>query len=317
MVRWETSVSHRPEHFMRVLVTGAEGFIASHLCEFLESKGYEVLGLDNERWYTRKVHNTVVGDVRDYELIDFLVSQVDEVYHLAAMINVDYGNENPRETIDINVQGTLNVLEACRKYNVPMVYASTSEVYGSSQAEFMDEKHPLDAQSVYAASKLSADRMCKAYADTYGLNVRILRNFNTFGKWQRYDSYGGVIAKFVDNALKGKAPVIYGDGTQRRDYMWVEDAVRGYEIIAEKGKPGEVINVGTGKTISINELASLVQKYTGCPDATHIRPRPGEVQRLCADITKARSLGFEPKTNFEENLKEYINWKKYGGRQSI
>lgn len=116
---------------MRVLLTGCDGFIGSHLYLYLKDKGYEVLGIDNRVWSTRPVGD-IIGDVRDKRLIDFLVSQVDEVYHLAAQINVDYGNEHPEETIDININGTLNVLEACRKYGKPMIFASTSEVYGSS-----------------------------------------------------------------------------------------------------------------------------------------------------------------------------------------
>jgi len=295
---------------MRVLITGAAGFIASHLQEYLENKGYEVVGLDNLQWSTRRMKNLVIGDVRDERLVDLLVSQVDEVYHLAAMINIDYGNKYPQETVDINVKGTTNLLEACRKYEKPMVFASTSEVYGTSQTEKMSEEHPLNCQSVYAATKVAGDRLCKSYADTYGVDVRILRNFNTFGTWQRFDSYGGVIAIFVNRALHGKSPIIFGSGKQERDYMWVTDAVRGYELIAEKGVKGKPINVGSGTTVSVNEIATLVQKYTGCPKPIYTSPRPGEVQRLCADTTKAQKLGLKIETDFEKNLFEYIEWRK-------
>jgi len=295
---------------MKILVTGGAGFIGSHLMEFLEDKGYEVIGLDNLQWSTRQMKNMVIGDIRDIELVDFLVSKIDEVYHLAAQINVDYGNEHPHETYDINVGGTLNILEACRKYGKRMIYASISEVYGSARTEKISEEHPLDAQSVYAASKLAADRLCKAYSDTYGTDVRILRNFNTFGNYQRYNSYGGVIAIFVDRALHNKPPIINGDGKQERDYIHITDALRGYELIAEKGKRGQPINIGTGKSISINEIARLVQRFTGCPQPIHTDARPGEVRRLCADITKAKSIGFIPKTQFETNLEDYIKWRK-------
>jgi len=292
------------------LITGNEGFIGSHLQEQMEKDGWEVIGLDNGRWSTRKMRNTVEGDIRDKKMVDFLVSQVDEIYACAAQINIDYGNEHIQETYDINVNGTLNLLEACRKYGKPMILASTSEVYGSSQMDKMSELHSLDAQSIYAASKLSADRLAKAYHDTFGTDVKILRNFNTFGKWQRFDSYGGVIAIFVDRALRGKPPVIFGDGEQLRDYMSVSDAIQGYKIIAEKGRPGEPLNIGSGKTVSVNEIAELVRKYTGCPEPTHIEPRPGEVRRLCADILKATLMGFKPTTDFEKELKEYIDWRK-------
>ena len=295
---------------MKILVTGGAGFIGSHLMEFLEDKGYEIIGLDNLQWSTRRMKNMVIGDIRDKELVDFLVSKVDEVQHLAAQINVDYGNEHPHETFEINVGGTLNILESCRKHGKRLIYASSSEIYGSAQTDKINEEHPLDAQSVYAASKLAADRLCKAYSDTYGVDVRILRNFNTFGNYQRLDSYGGVIAIFVDRALHNKPPIIYGDGKQERDYIHITDALRGYELIAEKGKRGEPINIGTGKSISINEIARMVQRLTGCPDPIHTDARPGEVRLLRADITKAKSIGFIPKTNFEHNLEDYIKWRK-------
>lgn len=297
----------------RALITGNCGFIGSALQKKMEHDGWEIIGLDNLRWSTVTMKNTVIGDVRDKRLVDLLVGQADEVYHLAAQINVDYSNKFPYETTDINIQGTLNVLEACKKHGKKLIFASTSEVYGTSQTEQISETHPTDCQSVYAASKLAGDRLCKSYADTWGVDARILRNFNTFGSGQRFDGYGGVIAIFVDRALHNKPPIIFGDGLQERDYMEVSDAVSGYELIASSGRPGEPINIGTGRTISINHLASLIVKYTDCPKPIHVEPRPGEVRRLCADITKAKKLGFEPKTNFEENLKKYIEWRKSRG----
>jgi UDP-glucose 4-epimerase len=294
---------------MKILITGNSGFIGSHLQEKLENKGYQVMGLDNRRWSTRKM-NGAIGDVRDKKLVDGLVSEVDEVYHLAAQINIDYGNEHAKETLEINVSGTLNILEACKKHNKRMVFASTSEVYGTAQSENISERHQLDAQSVYAASKLGADRLCKAYYDTYGVDARILRNFNTFGPYQRTDSYGGVIAIFVDRALSGKPPIINGDGEQQRDYIWIDDAIAGYELIAEAGIPGQPINIGSGTTVTVNQIAELVGKYIPCPKPIHTDPRPGEVRKLKADTTKAKSLGFSPTTDFEKNLYDYIQWRK-------
>lgn len=295
---------------MKVLITGAVGFIGSHLMEKMSAEGYETIGLDSFRWYTRHMRNTVIGDIRNKRLVEGLVKRVDEVYHLAAQINVDYGNKHPQETIDINVSGTLNVLEACRKYNKRLIYASSSEVYGTAQKEKISENHPTDAQSVYAASKLAAERLCKAYTDTFSVDARILRSFNTFGNFQRFDSYGGVIAIFVDRALHHKPCIIYGNGEQQRDYISIEDALRGYEIAATEAEPGKPFNIGSGETITINELARLVQKYTACPEPIHVAPRPGEVQCLRADITYAKKLGFTPTTNFEQKLKDYIDWKR-------
>lgn len=298
---------------MRVLLTGNCGFIGSHLQEYLENKGYEVLGLDSMFWSTRKMRNSVIGDVRDKELVNLLVNQVDEVFHTAAQINVDYGNEHPDETVDINIKGTLNLLEACTKFNKPMVFASTSEVYGSQEGKISEETS-TNCQSVYAASKLGADRLCKSYADTYSTDVKILRNFNTFGPYQRFDSYGGVISIFTDRALHNKPSVIYGDGKQERDYIWITDAVAGYELIAESGTKGQPINVGSGKTVTVNEIAEIIRKYTGCPKPIHTEPRPGEVRRLCCDNRKARGLGLVIETDFEKNIKEFIDWRKNYGK---
>lgn len=294
----------------RALVTGAAGFIGSHLVTKLERDGWEVVGLDNLRWSTRNPHNLVIGDVRDKKLVDFLVSQSDEVFHLAAQINVDYGNEHPEETLDINIQGTRTILDACKTHKKKIIFASTSEVYGSAQTESISETHPLDAQGIYAASKVGADRLCKAYHDAFDVDVRILRNFNTFGPHQRFDSYGGVIAIFVDRALRGLPPVIYGDGEQQRDYIWIDDALRGYELIAASGTPGQPLNIGSGTTITINELARLICELTGCPPPIHAAARAGEVRRLCADTTLAKSLGFQPSTNIRQHLASYINWKR-------
>ena len=299
---------------MDILITGCAGFIGSHLLEKLKTEGHSVVGIDNyfhscrnKEW--RKEHKIEKVDIRDN--IDEYVRDCDIVFHCAAIIHVDYSIKYPRETIDINVNGTLNVLEAVNKYKKEMVFASSSEVYGSSQSNRMDESHPLDCQSPYAASKVAGDRLCKAFYDTYGTKVAILRNFNTFGPYQADDSYGGVIAIFTRRALLGEDLPIFGSGTQERDYMWIDDAIRGYELCVEKKLWGETINIGSGKTISINDLAELIIKITGSKSKiVHIAPRPGEVIRLCADTSKAEKLGFKSKTNFTDNLIEYVQFYK-------
>lgn len=296
----------------RVLITGAAGFLGSHLQEKWEKDGYEVIGLDNLRWSTRQLHNLVIGDILDKRLVDFLVQQVDEVYHLAAQISVPWSNEHPDDTVDINVKGTLNLLEACRRYNKKLIFASSSEVYGTAQTDKISETHPLDAQSVYASTKVAGDRLCKSYTDVFGLDVRIVRSFNTFGKFQRWDSYGGVIALFTHAALHNKPPKIFGDGKQERDYLWYTDTLRGYERIASDGKSGQPYNIATSQTVTINQIAELVRKYAGGPPAIHIEPRPGEVRRLCGDSKLLQTLGWKPETDFEKNIKEYIDWCKGG-----
>ncbi|KKK76617.1 hypothetical protein LCGC14_2861810, partial [marine sediment metagenome] len=196
----------------------------------------------------------------------------------------------------------------CRKYNKKLVFASSSEVYGTSRSKFMKETHQLDPQSPYAASKVAADRLCHSYIKTYGMNICILRNFNTFGEYQADDSYGGVIARFTRKALLGEPLEVFGSGEQERDYMFIDDCVRGYMIAS---KYSGVLNVGTGECVTINEVAEQIKRITKSKSPiVHVNERPGEVMRLCADISLANSLGFKPQTKFERDLRKYINWYK-------
>ena len=242
--------------------------------------------------------------------MDNLVESVDIVFHLAAQIHVDKSISNPQETIDTNINGTLNVLEACRKYGKKLVFASSSEVYGTAQDEFIDEMHPLDAQSPYAASKVAGDRLCKAYNDTYNMDVAILRNFNTFGPYQAHggegSSYGAVIGIFTRQALAGEVLTVFGDGLQERDYLAVDDAVAAYKtVVGFKG----VYNAGTGKTVQILDLARLIIKLTNSSSIIeHIDKRLAEVRKLICNSSKIQNLGWKPTITFEEGLKRYIEW---------
>lgn len=298
---------------MKVFITGIQGFIGSHLANHLVAQGHDVKGIDNLFHPSSNLLGEGVfhyGDVRYLHDVEPYVQWADVVVHAAAQIHVDRSIEIPQETIDININGTLSVLESCRKYCKRMVFASTSEVYGSSQCEFMDENHPLDASSPYGASKIAGDRLCKAYYDVFGTDVRILRNFNTFGPYQNDTSYGGVIAIFTRKALAGEDLQIFGNGEQERDYMHISDAIKGYMLCIEKeGLGGQVINVGTGRTVKIRDLAEKIVKYSGSKSKiVHVAPRPGEVMRLCAGTKKVEALGFVSTTNFDEQLKEYISW---------
>lgn len=298
---------------MKILITGAAGFIGSHLHSKLRKDGHIVIGIDNFMHPSQHPLTKYVkyGDVRYYQDIEKYVEWCDVVFHLAAQINVDKSISNPQETLDINVTGTLNVLEAVKKFDKKMVFASSSEIYGSSQEEYMNEKHQLDAQSPYAASKVAGDRLCKSYYDTYGTKVAILRNFNTFGEYQNDDSYGGVIAIFTRKAYSGDELQIFGSGEQSRDYMHVSDAIRGYEFCLEKELWGKSVNIGSGFTITVNEIADIIKEVTGSKsNIVHVEPRAGEVQRLCADTSFAQSLGFKINTNLKENIKSYALWYK-------
>lgn len=299
---------------MRILVTGAAGFIGAHLYEKLRNDGHQVTGVDDFSHPSQHPITDLVlrANVCNRDRMDSLVKRADLVYHLAAQIHVDKSIKDPQDTIERNVIGTLNVLEACREHRVPMVFASSSEVYGTAQSRRMDEDHPLDAQSPYAASKVAGDRLCKSYLDTYQVDVAILRNFNTFGPYQadggEGSSYGAVIGIFTRAALRGEPLTVFGDGKQERDYMHISDALAGYELAA---RHRGVLNIGTGKTVSINALAKKIVRMTGSPSRiVHVDPRPGEVQRLCAGIGRARRLGFKPSTDFDLDLATYIEWYK-------
>jgi UDP-glucose 4-epimerase len=290
------------------LVTGGAGFIGSHLCRKLESLGHKVVSLDNMLHPCENPFESKFADVRYAQDIVQHFKGCDVCFHLAAQISVDRSIHSPQETIDININGTLNMLELCRKHDVKLVFASTSEVYGTAQKEKMDEDHPLDAQSPYGASKVAADRLCKSYIDTYGMRVVILRNFNTFGPYQNDDSYGGVIARFTKAALAGEDLNIFGSGEQERDYMWVDDAVNAYiKVMNQKG----VFNAGSGTTIKVNRIAHLIkERLKSGSKIVHVAGRPGEVQRLCCDARKIKALGWKPKISIEEGIKKYVDFYK-------
>jgi UDP-glucose 4-epimerase len=233
---------------------------------------------------------------------------------LAAQIHVDRSIIEPRETYETNVLGTLNILELARRYDIEkVIYASTSEIYGSAQYVPMDEKHPLDPMHPYGASKLAADRMCHAYIQTYGTNICIARFFNTYGGRQKDTGYGGAISIFTKRVMSGRPPIIFGDGKQSRDYLYIADAVRAYEAILESKRAiREPINFGTGKDVTIIAIANKIINMFGMKDKikpVHVAPRPGEVIKLVADNTKAKEIvGWQPRYSFDQGLKSFADW---------
>ena len=305
---------------MKILITGGAGFVGSHLCDMYTKKGATVLCLDNflngnltniRHLLTHRNFKLINGDIRDYDLLEKLMRDVDAVVHLAAQIHVDRSIIEPRLTYDINVLGTQNVLEVARIYDVDkVVHASTSEVYGSAEYAPMDEDHPLNAPHPYGASKIAADRMCYAYIETYGMNVCIMRPFNLYGPRQRDSGYGGAISIFTKRVLSGMPPIIYGDGTQTRDYTYVDDIVRAYDLILNHPTPiREPVNFGTGTDVRIVDLANRIIELCGRDFApVHVEERPGEVTRLVADISRARALGWEPQYTIEDGLARFIDW---------
>ena len=308
---------------MKILITGGAGFVGSHLCDKYTKERHTVICLDNfmsgnliniRHLLNYRNFKLINGDVRDFDLLEKIMAEVEVVFHLAAQIHVDRSIIEPKLTNDINISGTQNILELARRYDVrKVIHASTSEVYGTAQYTPMDEKHPLNAPHPYGASKTAADRMCYAYKQTYGMDIAIMRLFNIFGPRQRDTGYGGVISIFVRRALSGMPPIVYGDGKQTRDYTYIEDTLSAYDAVLNyKGVLDGPVNFGTGKEVEIIDLANRIIKLTGQQGKikpVHVEPRPGEVQRLIADISQARKLlKWGPKCTLEEGLKKFVDW---------
>lgn len=307
---------------MRILVTGGAGFLGSHICDKYLNEGNTVVCLDNflsgnlnniRHMIGNRNFKLMNGDVRDKETVDEAVRDSDYVFHLAAQIHVDRSIIDPKLTYDINVLGTLNVLEAARKHDTKRVlFASTSEVYGSALQVPMTEDHPLNAPHPYGASKIAGDRMCLSYIQTYDMDIAITRLFNMYGPRQKDNGYGSVISLFANRVLNNMPPIIYGDGEQTRDYTYVTDAVAAYDLALKRAQRFDApINFGTGQEVKINDLANMIIKLYGKESTlkpVHTHGRPGEVQRLIADATRAKALGWEPKYSLEKGLREFTDW---------
>jgi UDP-glucose 4-epimerase len=309
-----------------ILITGGAGFIGSHLAQDLVNDGFPVRILDD--FSTGNVNNIlglfnhknfkmIRGSITDRELVAKATADVDVVFHLAAQIHVDRSIIEPRRTFDVNTIGTLNILDSALENNIELVvYASTSEVYGSAKYVPMDEDHPLNPASPYAATKAAADRLCFSYYNTYKLPVVVVRCFNTYGPRQKDSGYAAVIPKFIRRALAGLPPIIYGDGKQTRDYMYVKDTVKAYKLVLSSPEKlmGKAVNFGTGKEISILELANTICELCGRESTpVHVAQRAGEVKRLCADVSLAeKTLGFKSEYSIKNGLQEFSNWYREG-----
>jgi NAD dependent epimerase/dehydratase len=310
---------------LRVLVTGAGGFIGSHLVEGLVGAGAHVKAL--VRYTSRgswghleqvapKVRDSVevvLGDVRDAQFMRNQVRGRDVVFHLAALIGIPYSYEASESYVDTNIRGTLNVLQAAREEKRSrVVITSTSEVYGTACYTPMDEKHPLQAQSPYSASKIAADKLAESYHLSFGLPVVVVRPFNTYGPRQ---SARAVIPTIVSQVLAGGDTLRLGSVGPVRDLTYVGDTVRGFlhAGVAERAV-GQVINLGTGQGISIGELAQMTMQIAGhklaiVTDADRVRPPASEVRLLIAKTERARDLlGWEPEVPLAEGLKRVVEY---------
>lgn len=312
---------------MRIFVTGADGFLGSHLVERLLKAGYEVTALcqynsfGSVGWLEDLIVQPELcsrlsikfGDVRDSGFIRKLIKENDLVIHLAALIAIPYSFQAPRSYVDTNVLGTLNVAEGCVEAGVRLIHTSTSEVYGTAQSVPMNEDHPINAQSPYAASKVAADQIVQSFVDSFGLDALTIRPFNAFGPRQ---STRAVIPSIITQLLNGDGTVMLGDKTTTRDFNFVEDLCFGFERGVTSGEGLKtVVNLGTSNEISIEEIAvaiaSILDKELVINEV-HERMRPGtsEVKRLCADNNKAlKLLGWSPsERTLLDNLKLTIDW---------
>jgi dTDP-glucose 4,6-dehydratase len=308
----------------RVLVTGAGGFIASHLVERLVREGAQVrvftrYNSRNDvgmlRWIPAEVFShleVLQGDLRDAEAVRTAVRGVDTVFHLGALIAIPYSYVNPREVFDVNIMGTLNVLTAARDFDVRrVVHTSTSEVYGTAQYVPIDEKHPLQGQSPYSASKIGADKIAESFYRSFEMPVVILRPFNTYGPRQ---SARAVIPTIITQALT-RDEVKLGSLDPSRDFTFVEDTVNGFICAAEaENVLGQEVNLGNDNTIRIGDLADKIFGIIGKTpkvtiDSQRIRPNKSEVMKLWASNQKAKEvIGWEPRISLDEGLGLTIEW---------
>lgn len=308
----------------RVLITGAGGFIGSHLTERLVSLGAEVRAFvrynsRNDRGLLevlpREIRDhldVVMGDLRDPDAVREALKHIEVVFHLGAIIPIPYSYYRPREVVETNVMGTLNVLTAVRHLGTEkVVHTSTSEVYGTARYVPIDEDHPRQAQSPYAASKIAADKLAESFHRSFDLPVTVLRPFNTYGPRQ---SARAVIPTIITQGL-ARDDIQLGAMDPVRDFTYVEDTVEGFLKIAECPEAvGQEINVGSGQGISIRDLADRIVSLIGRKvritfDAERVRPEGSEVDRLVADFSKATSLtGWAPKVSLDEGLKRTIDW---------
>ncbi|WP_347988736.1 NAD-dependent 4,6-dehydratase LegB [Methylomonas sp. AM2-LC] len=306
-----------------VLVTGADGFIGSHLVEMLVAQGFNVRALAQYNSFNswgwlediscKNDIEVICGDIRDPQFCQTLCRNVSTVFHLAALIAIPYSYLAPDSYIDTNIKGTLNICQAARNNGVQrLIHTSTSEVYGTARYVPIDEQHPLQPQSPYSASKIGADAMALSFYHAFDLAVTIARPFNTYGPRQ---SARAVIPTIITQIANGKKQIQLGDVSPTRDFNYVEDTCRGFMALAASDLTiGETVNIGSNSEISVGDTLQLIKIIMGSDvefllDEQRLRPEKSEVQRLWCDNSKiARLTGFMPQVGLEQGLRQTVAW---------
>ncbi|MDD5470256.1 MAG: GDP-mannose 4,6-dehydratase [Candidatus Peribacteraceae bacterium] len=308
---------------MKILLTGAAGFIGFHTAKALCERGDEVIGLDNfSPYYDPALKEAraaeleslpnftmVRGDILDRATVQKHMAGVDRVCHLAALAGVRYGFDHPGEYVDTNIKGTFNIFDEARLQGIPgVVYASSSSVYGNNKELPSSEEHRTDRQeSIYGMTKKDNELMAYTYHSTYGLHLTGLRFFTVYGPWGRPDM---ALFIFADALLHGKPLPIFGHGKMQRDFTYVEDIVAGIIASIDKNYPYEFFNLGCGRQEELMEYVRMVEVACGKEAKKEFLPmQPGDVVATSADISKARKmLGFEPKTMIQEGVPRFVEW---------
>jgi len=309
----------------KILVTGADGFIGSHLTEELVRRGHKVKAfvlynsfnswgwLDNSPREILENLEIFSGDIRDPHGVKTAMAGCDVVMHLAALIAIPYSYHSPDTYVDTNIKGTMNLVQAAKELGVErFIHTSTSEVYGTAQYVPIDEKHPLQPQSPYSATKIAADAMAMSFHNTFDLPLTIARPFNTYGPRQ---SARAVIPTIITQIANGKKQIKLGDVSPTRDFNYVEDTCRGFMALAESDKTiGETVNIGSNFEISVGDTLNIIKDLMGSnvefiTDQQRLRPDKSEVFRLWCDNSKIEKLtGFKPEIDIREGLNRTIDW---------
>ncbi len=302
---------------INTLVTGGAGFIGSNLAALLITRGHQVTILDNltsgyrENLKALGRARFIEGDVRDGKAVDEAMRNTEVVFHLAASVGNTRAIEHPLLDSEINVLGTLTILEAARRHGVrKVVFSSSAGIFGELKTLPINEDHPVEPDTPYGASKLGAEKHCLAYAKLYPLECICLRYFNVYGVNQRYDAYGNVIPIFADRMLRGMPLKIYGDGEQTRDFVNVRDVAEANYLAGMNRGVSAAFNIASGTRVTINELAQLMGRCSGIvATVEHTAPRPGDVRHSLADISRAHAaIGYTPVVTLEQGLTDYMSW---------